>query len=67
MAKSMIKTTTRKIQEALRTNDLEAAKKEYIEYVSLVDKAVSKGTFHRNTAARKKSRLSKRIKGVATA
>jgi len=33
----------------------------YQKVACLIDKAVSKGTLHKNTAARKKSRLSKKL------
>lgn len=33
--------------------------------VSLIDKAVNKGLIHKNTAARYKSRLTKRVNGLA--
>ena len=41
------------------------AKELYRKVASLIDKAVSKGTLHKNTAARKKSKLSKKIKDIA--
>ena len=67
MAKSEVKTCVKKIEEALRLKNIDEAKKNFIEYVALVDKAVVRQTFHRNTAARKKSRLSKQIKNAAIA
>jgi small subunit ribosomal protein S20 len=41
------------------------AKELYQKVTSLIDKAVAKGTLHKNTAARKKSRLSKKLKATA--
>ncbi|MBN2736333.1 MAG: 30S ribosomal protein S20 [Spirochaetales bacterium] len=67
ISKSKVKTTVRKIQEAIHAKDMDTAKNAYIQYVSLVDKAVTKGTFHRNSAARKKSRLSNLIKSATKA
>lgn len=56
--KSSLKTAVKKVYEAIKTN---AAAEQIQETVnnaySLIDKAVSKGVLHKNTAARKKSRL----------
>jgi len=41
-----------------------AAEKTYRETVSALDKAIQKGVIHKNTAARYKSRLSKRVRAV---
>ncbi|MBN1698921.1 MAG: 30S ribosomal protein S20 [Spirochaetales bacterium] len=57
MIKSKIKTWARKIREAAANDQKEDALKIYKEYSSLVDRAVSKGIYHVNNAARKKSRL----------
>ncbi len=40
------------------------AEKMLVEVVSFLDKAVTKGIYHRNTAARKKSRLSHLLGGM---
>jgi small subunit ribosomal protein S20 len=39
---------------------------QYRATVSALDKSVQKGTLHKNTASRYKSRLSARVKAVAT-
>jgi len=46
------------------TGDKAAAEKTYRETVSALDKAIQKGVIHKNTAARYKSRLSKRVRAV---
>ena len=56
--KSSVKTVVKKVYEAIKANETaeqiqEAVNKAY----SLIDKAVSKGVLHKNTAARKKSRI----------
>ena len=61
---SSLKTSIRKYEDALKAGNLEEAKALYRSVASLIDKAASKGTLHKNTAARKKSRLSKRLKKV---
>ena len=37
----------------------------YKKFVKIIDNAVGKGIVHKNTAARKKSRLAKRINSIA--
>ncbi len=63
--KSSIKTATRKVLESLK--DEEVLKKELPIALSKMDKAVSKGIVHKNTVARKKSRLMKRVNAEAKA
>lgn len=58
--KSSIKTAVKKALEAAKNSDATVNEKLSTVY-KLYDKAVSKGILHRNTAARKKSRLTKNI------
>lgn len=46
---------------ALESEDSEVAKTAVIEAISELDKAASKGVIHKNNAARRKSRLMKRL------
>lgn len=57
--KSTIKTYTKKALSALTTGEDVAAAQSKVE--SLIDKAAKGSTLHKNTAARKKSRLAKAI------
>ncbi len=59
MAISSLRTAIKKYEDSIKTGDMTIAHDNYQKVVSLIDKAVSKGTLHKNTAARKKSRLSK--------
>lgn len=59
--KSIVKTTVKRYQETLAKDDLESAQAAYIMAQKTIDKAVTKGVMHKNTAARKKSRLSKKM------
>jgi small subunit ribosomal protein S20 len=54
-----IKFYTKKFISLLNENKIEEAKKILPEVISVIDKAAQKGTLHKNTAARKKSRLMK--------
>ncbi len=60
-AKSAMKTTIKKFETAVISGDKEQTQTAYKDVVKTLDKAVSKGFLHKNTAARKKSRLSKKI------
>ena len=49
----------------MEKNDKAVAEQQFRRFVSEIDTAVSKGVLHRNTAARKKSRLSKALTALS--
>ncbi|SNZ20034.1 30S ribosomal protein S20 [Cohaesibacter gelatinilyticus] len=55
----------RKVEEAIAAADQAAASEALRIAQSELMRAVSKGVFHKNTASRKVSRLSKRIKALS--
>lgn len=59
--KSMIRTFTKKALAAAEAGDFDAAAKYQKVVQSLVDKAAKSNTLHKNTAARRKSRLAARL------
>ena len=59
MVKSSTKTAVKKVLAAVASGDKEAAAAAHIQAVRAIDKAASKGVYHKNNAARKKSRLAK--------
>lgn len=59
-AKSTLRTAIRRFEEALNT-DAETAKQALNKATRALDKASSKGLIHKNMAARKKSRLTKKL------
>lgn len=61
---SSLKTSIKKFEESVKAGNLEEAQNLYRKAVSLIDKAAAKGTIHKNTAARKKSRLSNKMKAA---
>ena len=63
--KSSIKTATKKALELANGDDKEALNSALSKVYQLCDKAVVKGILHKNTAARKKSRLTLAIKKIA--
>ena len=63
--KSSIKTAMKKALELAQGSDKEALNAAISQAYKLCDKAVSKGILHKNTAARKKSRLTLAINKLA--
>ena len=63
--KSGVKTSIRKVEAAVAAKDKEAAVAALQNAISTIDKAASKGVYHKNTAARKVSRLSKAVNTLA--
>ena len=63
--KSVLKTNLKKFDAALESGDKAAAECAYKVAVQTVDKAVTKGILHKNTAARKKSSLTLRLNKLA--
>ena len=55
--KSRTKTEIKKVHAALATGDKNAANEALSVALRQIDKATSKGIYHKNNAARKKSRL----------
>ena len=63
--KSALKTSIRKYEAALADGNKELAAATYKEAVAMIDKSVSKGIMHKNTAARRKSRYTRLLNGIA--
>jgi len=60
--KSSLKTAVKKVFESIKNNVEQNKLKEAVcKAYSVIDKAVSKGVLHKNTAARKKSRLTRHV------
>ncbi len=64
--KSTIKSAVKKVLELASGEDKDALTAALSKAYQLCDKAVSKGILHKNTAARKKSRLTLAVKKLAT-
>ena len=63
--RSRIATPAKKVRVACEKKDVEAAKAELKVAIKLIDKSVTAGVYARNTAARKKSSLSKLVNSLA--
>lgn len=61
MIKSNLKTSLKKFDEALTSNDEAKIKETYSAAVSTVDKACAKGVLKKNTANNKKAALGKKL------
>ena len=62
--KSAVKTSNKKVEAAVTAKDKEAAAAALQNAISTIDKAASKGVYHKNNAARKVSRLSKAVNAL---
>jgi len=64
--KSHLKRAVKGFYQSVDGNDAEAAREAYLAASRMIDKAASKGVIHKNTAARKKSRLAQALKNQAS-
>ncbi|MCT8999153.1 30S ribosomal protein S20 [Chelativorans intermedius] len=62
--RSRVRSFVRKVEEALAAGDKEAAQNALRAAQPELMRAASKGVLHRNTASRKVSRLSRRVKAL---
>ena len=65
--KTELKTVVKKFQKLLETKNVAEAKKSISALVSKMDKAATKGIIKRNAAARKISRLMKKLAQISKA
>lgn len=62
--KGRIKTQIKHFETALASGDAKAAGEQYWSIVKKLDKTAATSTMHKKTAARKKSRLAKRLNNL---
>jgi len=55
--KTTVKSSIKKVREAIEEKDVEGAQKALLKAIPLIQKTHSKGVFHKNTSTRKISRL----------
>ncbi|NNE78679.1 MAG: 30S ribosomal protein S20 [Silicimonas sp.] len=63
--RSRIRTELRKVEEAITSGDKDAAVAALRQAQPELMRGVTKGVYHKNTAARKMSRLSSRVKALS--
>ena len=62
--KTMVKSSIKKVRTAIEQNDVEGARNALQNAIPLIQKAHTKGVLHRNTSARKISRLSLEVNAL---
>ena len=65
--RSRIRTYLRKVEEAIASGNADTAKAALLAAQPELDRGVSKGVMHKNTASRKMSRLAARVKAIGAA
>ncbi len=65
--RSKYRTAVKNVEKAVVAGDVNKAKELFAKMQSVVDSIADKGIFHKNKAARDKSRLSAKVKALATA
>ncbi|MBR0653258.1 30S ribosomal protein S20 [Roseomonas terrae] len=65
--KSRVRTFVRKLEEAIASGDKAVAQEAFRAAQPEMQRAVTKGTLHANTVARKISRMSARVKALGAA
>ena len=65
MIKSKVKTMIKKVEAAIAEGNKEAAQNNLKVAISEIDKAATKGVYHKNNAARKVSRLTLAVNKMA--
>lgn len=64
--KSQVKTQIKHFESALKSGDVTRAEQELAKTLMKLDKVASTSTMHKNTAARKKSQLARRLNDLKT-
>ena len=65
--KSTLKTLAKKVEQAVETKNVDAAKDAMVKAMKAYDKAASQGILHKSTASRKISRLSAKVGKITAA
>lgn len=65
--KAALKTETRKLLDVISQGDAARAQDQFVRVTKKLDQVAAKGTLHKNTVARRKSRLARQINALAAA
>ncbi|WP_367567864.1 30S ribosomal protein S20 [Lacrimispora sp.] len=63
--RSKVKTSIKKVEAAIAAGDKAAAQASLLSAITEIDKATTKGVYHKNTASRKVSRITKAVNAIA--
>jgi small subunit ribosomal protein S20 len=64
--RSLTRGVLRQAEQSISSSDVEAAKDDVAKAVSMLDRAAKKGVLHPNNAARRKSRLMKKLNAASS-
>lgn len=64
--RSRVRTFVKRVRESIDANNVDEATSRLQSATRAIDKAVTKGVLHRNTASRKISRLTRAVRTLAT-
>ena len=64
--RTTVKSSVKKVRSAIEKKDVEGAQKALSKAIPLIQKADSKSVFHKNTSARKISRLTREVNAIKT-
>ncbi len=62
--RSTLRTAIKKLEQSIEKRDVELAQSLIRKTISTVDRAVTKGVIHRNNAARRVSRLTRKVNAL---
>jgi small subunit ribosomal protein S20 len=62
---SRTRTEVKQARQAISAGNVDAARQATLEAIRILDKAANKGIIHKNAAARRKSRLMKRLNALS--
>ncbi|POR03315.1 30S ribosomal protein S20 [Alkalispirochaeta sphaeroplastigenens] len=62
--RSRVRTSVKRVLNAVEEKDQAAAEVALRDFTKLIDTAAGKGVYHANTAARKKSRLARKVNSL---
>jgi len=60
----MVKSSIKRVKMAIERKDVEGAQKALLKAIPLIQRAHSKGVLHKNTSARKISRLNREVNAL---
>ncbi|MEA1971535.1 MAG: 30S ribosomal protein S20 [Thermodesulfobacteriota bacterium] len=63
-ARTRVKTSVKAVLKSVEEKDVEKSREVLLDTTKTIDKAAANGIFHKNTAARKISRLTKKINAL---
>lgn len=63
-ARTRVKTSVKAVLKSVEEKDVEKSREVLLDTTKIIDKAAASGIFHKNTAARRISRLTKKVNAL---